>query len=129
VGGVVADQVERLRIAVGENRDLDAIGQWCREVAQLAADANRQRCLGQPRPDRRCGVGAAGALAQLQRGAIRELDRDLLGRRLDPLMLPTPHQSLTSSFAPYWTTEGEVSDPGRRSRVSAVGPGEPDGRL
>jgi hypothetical protein len=42
---VVADQVECLRIAVGEDADLGTIGQGRSEVAQLTVDANRQRRL------------------------------------------------------------------------------------
>jgi hypothetical protein len=89
VGRVVANQVKRLRVAVGEDADLGAVRQWRREVAQLTVDPDRQRRLGQSRPNRRSRVSAAGALAQLQRRAVGELDSDLLGRRLDPAMLPT----------------------------------------
>jgi hypothetical protein len=98
VGRVVADQVEGLRVAVGEDADLGAVGQGRGEVAQRAVDPDRQRRLGQARSDRRGGVSTAGALAQLKRGAVGELDSDLLSRRLDPAMLPAPHPSLTSSL-------------------------------
>ncbi len=70
VGGVVADQVERLGVAVGEDRDLGPVGKRRREVAQLTVDADRQRGLGQARPDRRGGVGPGGAVGQLQRRAV-----------------------------------------------------------
>ena len=85
----MADQLERLGVAVGEDRDLSAVGQRRREVAQLTVDPDRQRRLCQAGPDRRRGIGAGGALGQLQRRAVGELDSDLLGRRLDPAMLPT----------------------------------------
>ena len=39
VGGVVADQLQRLGVAVGEDRDLGAVRERRREVAQLAVDA------------------------------------------------------------------------------------------
>jgi hypothetical protein len=91
----MADQVKRLRVTVGEDADLGAIGQGRREVVQLAVDADRQRRLGQARADRRGGVSARGARRELQRRAVGELDSDLLSRRLDPAMLPTAHPSLT----------------------------------
>jgi hypothetical protein len=63
VGGVVADQVECFRVAVGEDADLGAVRQGRREVAQLAVDPDRQRCLGQTRTDRCSRISAAGPLA------------------------------------------------------------------
>ena len=77
VRGVVADQVQRLGIAFGEDRDLGPVGQRRGEVAQLAVDADRQRGLGQARPDRRRGVGARGAVGQLERRPVGQLHRDL----------------------------------------------------
>ena len=50
VGGVVADQLQGLGVAVGEDRDLGPVGQRRREVAQLAVDADRQRGLRQAGP-------------------------------------------------------------------------------
>ena len=77
VGGVVADQVERLGVAVGEDPDLGAVGERRGEVAQLAVDADRQRRLGEARPDRRRRVGPGRPLGQLQRLAVGQRDGDL----------------------------------------------------
>jgi hypothetical protein len=87
MGGVVADQLQRLGIAVGEDGDLGAVGQRCGQVAELAVDANRQRRLGKSGPYRRGCVGAAGAVGQLQGFSVGQGDVDV-GRRLDPAMLP-----------------------------------------
>jgi hypothetical protein len=57
VGGVVADQLQRLGVAVGEDRDLGTVGKRGGEVAQLAADPDRKRGLGQPRADSCRSVG------------------------------------------------------------------------
>jgi hypothetical protein len=91
MGGVVADQRQRLGVAVGEDRDLGAVGQGRGEVPQLTVDLDCQRRLGQPGPDRRSGVGAGGTLAQLERRPVRKRNGDLLSRSLDAAMLPRPH--------------------------------------
>ena len=75
VGGVVADQLQGLGVAVGEDRDRLAVCNRRREVASLIADANRKGGLGEAGADRGCGVGAAGALGQLERRSVGECDR------------------------------------------------------
>ena len=67
VRGVVADERERLGVAVGEDRDLGAVGKGRREVLELAVHPDREGRLGEPRADRRCRVGARRAVAQLER--------------------------------------------------------------
>jgi hypothetical protein len=101
VRGVVADQLQRLGVAIGEDRYLRAVGERRREVAQLAVDADRQRRLGKTRPDRRRRVRTGGSAGQLQRRAVGKRNGDLLRRGLDPAMLPTPHRSpsLAADFA------------------------------
>jgi hypothetical protein len=95
VGGVVTDQVERLRVAVGEDRDLGAVGKGGGEVAKLAVDANRQSGLGQPGADCRSRIAPGGAAVQLQRRSVGKIDRDLLSSGLDPAMLPTARRATT----------------------------------
>ena len=75
VGGVVADEVERvLPAAIGD--DLQGLVglQRLGEVAQLAVLLDGQGGARQPRADRSGGVGAAGALGKLERRAIGEGD-------------------------------------------------------
>jgi hypothetical protein len=86
VGGVVANQRQRIGVAVGEDPDLDAIGKRCAEVAQLAGDADRESGLGKTRADRRRRVGATCPTGQLQRLAVGQVDGDVRGR-LDAAML------------------------------------------
>jgi hypothetical protein len=93
VGGVVADQRQRLGIAVGEDRDLGAVRKSSGEVSELAIDTDCERGLGQPGADSRSGVAPRGAIGQLQRRPIREPDSDLLSGRLDPAMLPTARRA------------------------------------
>jgi hypothetical protein len=89
VGGVVADQRQRLGVAVGEDRDLGSVGKGGGEVTQLTVDTNRQRRLGQPGADRGGGVAPRRAAIQLQRRPVGEPNGDLLSSGLDPAMLPT----------------------------------------
>ena len=49
-----------------------AVGQRAREVAQLAVDLDRQRGARQPGADGGRGVGAGGAVGELELGAVRE---------------------------------------------------------
>ena len=76
VGGVVADQRQRVVVAIGEDRDLAAVAQRRREVAELAVDGDRQRRLRQAGPDRGGGVGAGGAIGELERCAVGQFDGD-----------------------------------------------------
>ena len=75
VGGVVADEVERvLPAAIGDDLQRLVGLQRLREVAQLAVLLDGQGGARQPRADRSGGVGAAGALGKLERRAIGEGD-------------------------------------------------------
>jgi hypothetical protein len=90
VGGVVADQFQRLGIAVGEDRDLGTRRRQRRaEVAQLAIDPDRQRRLGQTGADRRGGVGAGRARRKLQHLAIGQGDTQFLRCGLHRAIVPT----------------------------------------
>jgi len=51
VRGVVADQVQRLVVALGDDRHLVAVRERPREVAHLAADLDRERRARQPGAD------------------------------------------------------------------------------
>ncbi len=80
VGGVVADEPERVG-AVARGHDLDALAVVQRrvEVAQLGraavvAGTDAERRAREPLADRARGVGAGGAVGQLERGAVWERD-------------------------------------------------------
>ncbi len=86
VRGVVADQLQGLRpVVFSEDRELRPVGQWAREVAHLGTravvgvptdgDLDRERGAREARPDRGGGVGAGGAVGQLERVAVGECDR------------------------------------------------------
>jgi hypothetical protein len=79
VRSVVANQLERLRTAVGDDLDRLPAGERCREVAQLAVDLDRQRRPGEARADRGSGVRARRAGVQLEIGAVGQVHLDLLG--------------------------------------------------
>ncbi len=80
VGGVVADQLEPLGVALGDDRHLrPGLGQRRVEVLQLAVDLDRQRGLRQPRADRHRGVGAGRPGGQLERLPVGQGDDDLVG--------------------------------------------------
>ncbi len=83
VRGVVADQLEGLRPAfLSEDGDVRPVGQWAREVAHLwtravvrIAQLHRERGAREPGPDRGGGVGAGGAVGQLELLSVGEGDR------------------------------------------------------
>ena len=71
--GVVADEIERvLAAAIGDDLERLVGLERQREVAQLPVLLDRQRGPRQPRPDGRGGVGAARAVGELERRAVRE---------------------------------------------------------
>ncbi len=72
VGGVVADQRQRVVVTRRDDLDRGAVGQRCGEIAQLAVDANRERRSRQPRADRARRVSAAGAVVELQLVSVGE---------------------------------------------------------
>ena len=92
MGGVVADQLERLGRAVGHDLDALAVGERQREIAHLPVHLHGQRGAREPRADGGGEVGAAGAFLQLLAAAVGKLDphsrRDASragrGRRLRP---------------------------------------------
>ncbi len=75
VGRVVADEVERVLPAAGGD-DLERLVrlQRAREIAHVAVLADGERGAGEPRTDRRRGVGARGALGQVERRAVGKRD-------------------------------------------------------
>jgi hypothetical protein len=101
----VANQLQRLGIAVGEDCDLGAVGERRRQIAQLAVYADRQGRLGKARPDRPGRVGAAGAVGQLQGFSVGQGDVDF-GRCLDAAMLPAARVRATQRGEPAraWRT-------------------------
>ena len=74
VGGVVAEQVEGLGALVGDDRDRLALVEGSAQIAQVAVDLDRQRRACQALADCACGVGAGGAVLQLELVAVWERD-------------------------------------------------------
>jgi hypothetical protein len=75
VGGVVADEVQRvLPAAIGDDLQRLVGLERPREVAQGAVLLDGQGGAGQAGADGRGRVGAAGALLELERSAVRERD-------------------------------------------------------
>ena len=98
VGGVVADQLQRLGVAVGEDRDLGSVGERRREVAQLAVDRIASAALASPGPIAAAASAprrATGSSSGLPSGSVTVI---FPRSRLDPAMLPTPQPPLTSSL-------------------------------
>ena len=80
VGGVVADEPERVGVAVagGDDLQLVALVQRHREVVQAVADhAHAERGLGQAGTDRGSGVGPGRAVGEVEGGAVGEADLHL----------------------------------------------------
>ena len=73
----VAQHVERLRILVGQDRDLCPVGQRALQVAYVAVDANGERGFREARTDRFREVGARRARRQGFLAPIRQDDLDL----------------------------------------------------
>ena len=73
VGGVVADEVERLGALGGDDLQR-ALDERRGEVADLALLHDGQRGAGEAGADGRRGVGAGGAVGQLERRAVGEGD-------------------------------------------------------
>ncbi len=66
----VAQDGQRLGVAVGEDPDALAVAQRQAQIAHLAVDLHRDGRLGQARADRRGGVEAARAVGQIQAVAV-----------------------------------------------------------
>ena len=75
VGGVVADEPEGVfAFSPGHDPDLGAVVERRGEVAQVAVHADAERRARQAGADRAGGVGAGGAVGELELGAVREVD-------------------------------------------------------
>jgi hypothetical protein len=86
VGGVVADQVERVLAAVGDDLDALIVAQRRRQVTHLAADPHGERSLRQARADRSREICAGGAVRELQllavgKGHLHRSDANQRARR------------------------------------------------
>ncbi len=89
--GVVADELERVLVARGDDLEHDAVrerrGQIAQPVEPVSALArrarlDRERGAGQALPHRTRGIGAGGAVGELERGAVGERDLHRRGPRL-----------------------------------------------
>src|SRR5438067_6392644 len=74
VGGVVAEEGEGVRAAVGDDLDRLAVVQRRRQVAQIAVHLDRQRRPRQTLADRARGIRAGGAVLELELLAVGEGD-------------------------------------------------------
>ena len=72
--GRVAQDGERLRIAVGEDAHLLAVGHREPKVSHLAVHLHGDRRLRQPRADRGRGIEAGGAVCEVEVGAVGQGD-------------------------------------------------------
>jgi hypothetical protein len=76
VGGVVADQPERVIAALGgDDLDLRPVLDRRRQVAQLAVDPDAERRARQALADRAGDVEASGALGDVESRLVGELNR------------------------------------------------------
>jgi len=122
VGGVVADQLHRLRAAVGDHLQAGAVGQRSRQVAQLAVHRYRQRRPRQPGADRRRGVGSRRALGQLQAGGVGQGDvhrRRMLAGRAPVAAYAWSVSDVTQVDERVFVFRGNVSVDERRDRLTA----------
>ncbi len=81
VGAVVAKDLERLRPPGGQDLNPLPVGERRREIADLTVHPDGESVPGQPRPDRRRGVGAGRALLQLENRVVGQLHGQLHHRR------------------------------------------------
>ena len=72
VSGVVAQDLEPLGGLAGDDRDRGVMVDRSGEVARPAVDPDRDRRLGQPRPDRRGNLGAGDRPGKLALFAVRQ---------------------------------------------------------
>ena len=134
VRGVVADQPERvLAAAVGEDLQPRACAvlaagtggaaapEGTRQIARLTVDDDRERRLGQPRADRRGGVGAGRAVGQRQLLAIGEhivhrgFDANSVSRKRRGTGLGLPPGALERAPGPrYSYRSGRLAQLGER---------------
>ena len=66
----MADQIERVIVAVGDDRDLVAVCERPGEVADLPAHLDRERRAGEPRTDRGRQIGAGRAIREFLLAAV-----------------------------------------------------------
>ncbi len=98
VRGVVADDVERLVTGRRDDAELP-LAQRRGEVADLPVLLDRQRGAGEPGADRGGGIGAGGAVVELERLAVGKGDlhpAGSLGRRRAVLVCDPPHWSFAT---------------------------------
>ena len=74
MGGVVADQLQRLFAAAGDDGNLGVAGDHKGEIAQHAVDPHRQRLFGEALADRGRDFGAAHRTGKRPLGAIGQGD-------------------------------------------------------
>ena len=118
----MADQLQRLGVAVGEDRHLSPVrGQRRGEVAQLAVDLDRQRRLGEAGADRGRRVGARRPRRQLQRLAVRQGDGGLLGRGLHARAMVRGREPLGAAV--HWCADAQRAGPWRAWRSAISGQG------
>ncbi len=78
--GVVPDQLERVRILGGDDRNLGVPGDRRGQILHLAVDFDRERGLGEPGADAGGKLGARDGLLEGTDAAVREGDVDHLRR-------------------------------------------------
>src|ERR687896_583379 len=74
MGGVVGGGAEGGVVARGDDLDAVALTERRREVPKLAVDPDSERRPGEALADGAGGVGAAGAVGELELGAVGEVD-------------------------------------------------------
>ena len=79
VCGIVPDQLERFRIAAGDELDRRILGDRIGEIGEIAVEAHGHGALGQRRRDGLGHAQAGRARLDLTRGAVRERQGDLFG--------------------------------------------------
>ena len=82
MGRVVAQDLEPFRHVAGDDRDRGVTVDHGREIARPAVDPDRDRRLGEPRPDRGGDFGAGDRTGKFEAFAVRQGHDD---RRLTPV--------------------------------------------
>ncbi len=118
---VVADQLQRLRVAPCHEAHRRVVLDRPRQVEQRAVDAHGQRRLGQPRPDRGRQRGPGHRGLEAADGAVGQGDRGHGTGSLErhvARILPARHGR--GDIGPQ---AGEAPDPGRRGGPGGCRPG------
>ena len=106
VGGVVADQLERLRGVGGDDLDLLAARERAAEVAQLAVGLDRERRLGEAGADRGRRVGARSLRRRARASSRREELLSAWFRAWCASVAPDPTRTLARTLAAATLCEG-----------------------